>query len=88
MNDLTVDCRDGLLLADVVEGVTAVKVSDLVKKPKTQQQMVSAIPVKSFLKIEFQLGAQNGNVIFTSEMTWTFLSWQQVPTHVVVIFES
>lgn len=40
--DLSTDCRDGLLLAEVVEAVTTFKVADLVKKPKTQQQMVSS----------------------------------------------
>lgn len=39
--DLSADCRDGLLLAEVIEAVTNFKVPDLVKKPKTQQQMVS-----------------------------------------------
>lgn len=41
VTDLAADCRDGLLLADVVEGVTSVKVPDLIRKPKAQQQMVS-----------------------------------------------
>lgn len=41
VTDLSTDCRDGLLLAEVIEAVTAFKVPDLVKKPKTQQQMVS-----------------------------------------------
>ena len=44
VTDLQNDCRDGLLLADVVEGVTSVKVTDLIRKPKTQQQMVSHNP--------------------------------------------
>lgn len=39
--DLSTDCRDGLLLAEVIEAVTSFKVPDLIKKPKTQQQMVS-----------------------------------------------
>lgn len=39
--DLSGDFRDGLLLADVIEAVTAFKVPDLAKKPKTKQQMVS-----------------------------------------------
>lgn len=39
--DLSTDCRDGLLLAEVIEAVTNFKVPDLIKKPKTQQQMVS-----------------------------------------------
>ena len=39
--DLSSDCRDGLLLAEVIEAVTNFKVPDLIKKPKTQQQMVS-----------------------------------------------
>lgn len=39
--DLSVDARDGLLLAEIVEAVTSFKVLDLIKKPKTQQQMVS-----------------------------------------------
>lgn len=39
--DLSTDCRDGLLLAEVIEAVTTFKVPDLAKKPKTQQQMVS-----------------------------------------------
>lgn len=42
VTNLEADCRDGLLLADVVEGVTSVKVTDLIRKPKTQQQMVSS----------------------------------------------
>ncbi|CRK90955.1 CLUMA_CG004644, isoform A [Clunio marinus] len=37
--DLSTDCRDGLLLAEVIEAVTTFKVPDLTKKPKTQQQM-------------------------------------------------
>ncbi|XP_055681373.1 protein sickie isoform X4 [Lutzomyia longipalpis] len=37
--DLSADCRDGLLLAEVIEAVTSFKVPDIVKKPKTQQQM-------------------------------------------------
>lgn len=41
VTDLSSDCRDGLLLADVIEAVTTFKVPDLIKKPKTQQQMVS-----------------------------------------------
>lgn len=40
MTDLSADCRDGLLLAEVIEAVTTFKVPDLTKKPKTQQQMV------------------------------------------------
>jgi Calponin homology (CH) domain len=39
--DLSVDARDGLLLAEIVEAVTSFKVPDLIKKPKSQQQMVS-----------------------------------------------
>ncbi|XP_068151848.1 protein sickie isoform X1 [Drosophila tropicalis] len=39
VTDLSADCRDGLLLAEVIEAVTSFKVPDLVKKPKTQQQM-------------------------------------------------
>jgi neuron navigator 2 len=39
--DLSTDCRDGLLLAEVIEAVTTFKVPDLIKKPKTPQQMVS-----------------------------------------------
>lgn len=35
------DARDGLLLAEIIEAVTSFKVPDLIKKPKTQQQMVS-----------------------------------------------
>lgn len=41
--DLSADCRDGLLLAEVIEAVTTFKVPDLIKKPKNQQQMVSWI---------------------------------------------
>ncbi|XP_055712902.1 uncharacterized protein LOC129807562 [Phlebotomus papatasi] len=41
--DLSADCRDGLLLAEVIEAVTSFKVPDIIKKPKTQQQMVSLI---------------------------------------------
>lgn len=41
VTDLSADCRDGLLLAEVIEAVTNFKVPDLVKKPKNQQQMVS-----------------------------------------------
>lgn len=40
VTDLSADCRDGLLLAEVIEAVTNFKVPDLVKKPKNQQQMV------------------------------------------------
>ncbi|XP_037911358.1 protein sickie isoform X4 [Hermetia illucens] len=39
VTDLSTDCRDGLLLADVIEAVTTFKVPDLIKKPKNQQQM-------------------------------------------------
>jgi neuron navigator 2 len=39
--DLSADCRDGLLLAEVIEAVCCFKVPDLIKKPKNQQQMVS-----------------------------------------------
>ncbi|KAH8377635.1 hypothetical protein KR093_006343 [Drosophila rubida] len=39
VTDLSADCRDGLLLAEVIEAVTSFKVPDLVKKPKSQQQM-------------------------------------------------
>lgn len=39
--DLSVDARDGLLLAEIVEAVTSFKVPELMKKPKSQQQMVS-----------------------------------------------
>lgn len=39
--DLSNDCRDGILLADVIEAVTACKVPDLNKKPKNHSQMVS-----------------------------------------------
>lgn len=42
VSDLSTDCRDGILLADVIEAVTSFKVADLTKKPKTQQQMVSS----------------------------------------------
>jgi hypothetical protein len=45
--DLSTDCRDGLLLAEVIEAVTNFKVPDLSKKPKTQQQMVS---IKTLIK--------------------------------------
>uniref|UniRef100_A0A182TF87 Calponin-homology (CH) domain-containing protein n=1 Tax=Anopheles melas TaxID=34690 RepID=A0A182TF87_9DIPT len=41
VSDLSADCRDGLLLAEVIEAVTTFKVPDLVKKPKTAQHMVS-----------------------------------------------
>lgn len=41
VSDLSADCRDGLLLAEVIEAVTTFKVPDLVKKPKTPQHMVS-----------------------------------------------
>jgi Calponin homology (CH) domain len=40
VTDLSADCRDGLLLAEVIEAVTTFKVPDLTKKPKSQQQMV------------------------------------------------
>lgn len=67
VTDLSADCRDGLLLAEVIEAVTNFKVPDLVKKPKTQQQMVSrmiyfssAWPHKppSFEIIQWKLGNQ------------------------------
>ncbi|CRK87564.1 CLUMA_CG001361, isoform A [Clunio marinus] len=38
ITDLSVDARDGLLLAEIIEAVTKVKVPNLIKKPKTQQQ--------------------------------------------------
>jgi hypothetical protein len=41
VTELSADCRDGLLLAEVIEAVTTFKVPDLTKKPKSQQQMVS-----------------------------------------------
>lgn len=41
VTDLSTDCKDGLLLAEIIEAVTTFKVPDLVKKPKTAQQMVS-----------------------------------------------
>uniref|UniRef100_A0A182F5C3 Uncharacterized protein n=1 Tax=Anopheles albimanus TaxID=7167 RepID=A0A182F5C3_ANOAL len=41
VSDLSADCRDGLLLAEVIEAVTTFKVPDLVKKPKTAQHMNS-----------------------------------------------
>lgn len=41
--DLSVDVRDGLLLAEIIEAVTSFKVPDLIKKPKSQQQMVSRV---------------------------------------------
>lgn len=59
VTDLSADCRDGLLLAEVIEAVTSFKVPDLVKKPKNQQQMVSQknyiVHMKYFrkFKIEF-----------------------------------
>uniref|UniRef100_A0A182HG61 Uncharacterized protein n=1 Tax=Anopheles arabiensis TaxID=7173 RepID=A0A182HG61_ANOAR len=40
VSDLSADCRDGLLLAEVIEAVTTFKVPDLVKKPKTAQHMI------------------------------------------------
>lgn len=40
--DLSNDCRDGILLADIIEAVTACKVPDLNKKPKNHSQMVSS----------------------------------------------
>ncbi|XP_023159045.1 protein sickie-like, partial [Ceratitis capitata] len=39
VTDLSIDCRDGVLLAEVIDAVTSFKVPDLVKKPKNQQQM-------------------------------------------------
>lgn len=50
VTNLDNDCRDGLLLADIVEGVTGVKVTDLIRKPKTQQQMVS-LSSNQFIRI-------------------------------------
>lgn len=41
VTDISTDCTDGILLSEVIEAVTAFKVPDLIKKPKTQQQMVS-----------------------------------------------
>uniref|UniRef100_A0A182P2R1 Calponin-homology (CH) domain-containing protein n=1 Tax=Anopheles epiroticus TaxID=199890 RepID=A0A182P2R1_9DIPT len=43
VSDLSADCRDGLLLAEVIEAVTTFKVPDLVKKPKTAQHMMSGM---------------------------------------------
>lgn len=61
--DLSADCRDGLLLAEVIEAVTAFKVPDLVKKPKTQQQMVSldrsSFPYR-YIFAEWTLGCNCG----------------------------
>lgn len=48
VTDLSIDCKDGLLLAEVIEAVTTFKVPDLIKKPKTQQQMVSLIKYNKF----------------------------------------
>lgn len=53
VTDLSADCRDGLLLAEVIEAVTSFKVPDLVKKPKNQQQMVSEW-VFNQIQIEFR----------------------------------
>lgn len=44
--DLSIDARDGLLLAEIIEAVTSFKVPDLIKKPKNQQQMVSLKSIK------------------------------------------
>lgn len=41
VTDLSTDCKDGHLLAEIIEAVTSFKVPDLVKKPKNAQQMVS-----------------------------------------------
>lgn len=41
VTDLSTDCKDGLLLAEIIEAVTTFKVPDLAKKPKNAQQMVS-----------------------------------------------
>lgn len=46
--DLSADCRDGLLLAEVIEAVTSFKVPDLIKKPKAQQQMVSFFSLSKY----------------------------------------
>lgn len=54
VTDLSSDCRDGLLLAEVIEAVTNFKVPDLVKKPKTQQQMVSRqFILEILIKVKF-----------------------------------
>lgn len=45
MTDLSTDCRDGLLLAEIIEAVTAFKIPNLHKKPKSQEQMVSGIVI-------------------------------------------
>lgn len=46
VSDLSADCRDGLLLAEVIEAVTTFKVPDLVKKPKTAQHMTTSGSVR------------------------------------------
>lgn len=50
VGDLSTDCRDGLLLAEVIEAVTTFKVPDLIKKPKSQQQMVSVLLILCLCK--------------------------------------
>jgi hypothetical protein len=37
------DCRDGLLLAEIIQATSDFKVPDLIKKPKNQQQQVIII---------------------------------------------
>jgi hypothetical protein len=51
VTDLSTDCRDGLLLAEVIEAVTNFKVPDLARKPKTQQQMVSNEEISNALNL-------------------------------------
>ncbi|XP_062542462.1 uncharacterized protein LOC134210433 [Armigeres subalbatus] len=51
VSDLSADCRDGLLLAEVIEAVTTFKVPDLVKKPKTPQHMKEVAPDEGSKKL-------------------------------------
>lgn len=41
IQDLQVDVTDGVILADVVEAVTNLKIPEINRKPKTSSQMVS-----------------------------------------------
>lgn len=43
INDLQIDLADGIILCDVIEGVTGQKINNIHKKPKTATQMVENI---------------------------------------------
>ncbi|XP_065356493.1 probable serine/threonine-protein kinase pkgA [Calliphora vicina] len=56
VTDLSADCRDGLLLAEVIEAVTSFKVPDLHKKPKNQQQMTQQQQQQQLMQLTRVIG--------------------------------